>query len=902
MSREPTQQAVDQSQPDVAGVNKIPRPALPSPIFASALIALCTAGFLFAIRLVAPVRTPWRLEVIYGALFAIAAALPTYFLLGRFRNLLAWHGETGEALAQERSLLRSLIDNLPDNIYVKDVESRFTVANKAVAQFMGAKSAAELLGKTDFDYFPKELAAAFRKDEEEIIRSGRPVNQKEESSLDTAGCEKWWLTTKVPLRDARGRVVGIMGIGRDITVRKKVKWEENRANEATEAAIRAEQALAQERNLLRTLIDNLPDHIYLKDRESRLLLCNRAMVLRLGAASVEEVVGRTDADFWPKEMADRFLSDEQEILRSGKPLLEHEETRVDEAGNPHWTLTTKVPLRDKTDQVIGLVGIGRDITASKHVQEEMQNAQRAAEDASRAKSEFVANMSHEIRTPLNGIIGMTDLTLDTELTQEQNEYLEAVKSSADSLLTVVNDILDFSKIEAGKLDLEDIDFDLPDVLDEAIRTVALRAAQKKLELLCHVNPDVPRQVKGDPARLRQVVLNLLGNAIKFTEQGEVELRVEKEESHGCYGMLHFQVRDTGIGIAIEKHASIFDPFSQADGSTTRRYGGTGLGLTICRKLVNLMGGDIWTESKPGLGSTFHFTARFEINPDHGEAPAPATDALNGVKVLVVDDNASNRKILSTILERWGMRVSTAASGDEALKWITEALDAAVPFPLVLTDLHMPEMNGFSLVEKIRELEGAPKAALMMLSSGGQRGDAARCDKLGIAAYLTKPIRRDELRKAIQNVLRPNGSETPASLVTRHSIREQSEPLGHLRVLLAEDNPINQKVVVRMLEKRGHAVTVAANGREAVQALERESFDLVLMDVQMPEMDGYEATSLIRANERGGTRRQPIFALTAHAMKGVQERCIAAGMDGYLTKPIEAKYLDRVLEAQILLRL
>ncbi len=902
MRRGPTHQAVNESQGFVAGVEGIRRrPSLPSPIAAAGLILLCTAAFVLAVRLVAPLRLPWRVEGIYGALFVVAATIPTYFLLGRFRKLLAWHGQTGGALAQERTLLHALIDNIPDYVYVKDIESRFTVANQAVATLMGAKSAAEMIGKTDFDYYPKELAATFRKDEQEIISSGRSVIQKEETSVDSAGREKWWLTTKVPLRDARGRVVGIMGIGRDITARKKADREEERANEATEAANRAEHALDSERNLLRTLIDNIPDHIYLKDVASRFLLCNRAMVQRFGVGSQKDIIGRTDLDFFPKAVAEQFMADESEIVRSGEPLHEHEETRVDEQGNQRWTLTTKVPLRDKTGQLIGLVGIGRDITARKQELEEMKHAQQAAEAASRAKSEFVANMSHEIRTPLNGIIGMTELTLDTELTQEQRENLDAVKLSADALLTVVNDILDFSKNEAGKLDLDDIEFDLPEVLEESVRTMALRADQKKLELLCHIDPDIPRLMRGDPARLRQIVLNLLGNAIKFTERGEVELRVEQEAIHDVDAILHFRVRDTGIGIAAEKQKLIFDAFSQADGSTTRKYGGTGLGLTISRRLVTMMGGAIWTESEVGRGSTFHFTARFGLGRNHSETLAQFADRLHGAKVLVVDDNATNRKILSATLARWGMSVSTAASGEAALKLIAEARAAGEAIPLVLTDLHMPGMDGFALVEQIRKLQDGLKSALMMLSSGGQRGDAARCRELGIAAYLTKPIRQDELRKAIQEVLDPKGSQADATLITRHSIREESEPLGRLRVLLAEDNPINQRLMMRMLEKRGHSVTLAANGREAVQALAQEPYDLVLMDVQMPEMDGFEATAAIRASERGGTRRQPIFALTAHAMKGVEERCIAAGMDGYLTKPLGPKELDRVLESQLELR-
>ncbi len=555
---------------------------------------------------------------------------------------------------------------------------------------------------------------------------------------------------------------------------KKAASEEKRANEATEAANRAEHALAAERNLLWTLIDNIPDHVYLKDRDSRFLLCNRAMARRFGVASQEDVIGRTDLDFFPPEIANEFVRGDQEVLLSGNPLHESEESRVDEGGNKRWTLTTKVPLRDKTGRVIGLVGIGRDITATKKAAEEMKNAQEVAEAASRAKSEFVANMSHEIRTPLNGIIGMTELALDTELSKEQSEYLEAVKFSADALLKVVNDILDFSKIEAGKLDLYEVNFDLPEVLNEIVRTLALRANQKKLELLCHIAPDVPRLVKGDPARLRQIVLNLLGNAIKFTEHGEVELRVEKESIQETSAVLHFQVRDTGIGIPADKLNSIFDPFSQADGSTTRIYGGTGLGLTISKRLVTLMGGDIWTESKLGSGSTFHFIARFGLEPNQSEAPS-AVDGFTGWKVLIVDDNASNRKILGAMMERWGMRVSSAASGEEALKLLAEAQTGGEAYPLVLTDLHMPDMDGFGLAERIRAVPQSPNR----LSYPVEVRDAAEGREHDIGLKLPSVVQtHGHLGKAVENRLEHLGG---CQVTAAHGLESRAKALAQCRI-------------------------------------------------------------------------------------------------------------------------
>jgi PAS domain S-box-containing protein len=645
-----------------------------------------------------------------------------------------------------------------------------------------------------------------------------------------------------------------------------------------------------QRAFLRQIIDMCPNFIFVKDRAGRFTLANRALAEAHGRQP-EDFVGKTDVDVGSsEEEAAAYHRDDLEVMDGEREKVVQEEPHTDIAGRLLWMHTVKRPLLGPEGIATHVLGVSNDVTLHKQVEATLQKARAAAEAANQAKSEFLANMSHEIRTPLNGIIGMSELCLDTGLSREQREYIETVQLSADGLLNVINDILDFSKIEAGKLELDASEFDIRQTIDTALKMLALRAHQKHLELACDICSDVPERAIGDANRLRQVLLNLVGNAIKFTERGEVVVSVCVENRTEADITLRFTVRDTGIGIAAERQQLIFNPFVQADSSTTRQYGGTGLGLTISTRLVTMMGGSIGIESEIGQGSKFHFTAQFVSPRLQPDTVSLADRMLAGTRALILDDNETSRRILQNALARWDVRAELAADAAHAEAILEQCARQGDPIRLMLVDLDMPGVDGLAFVQGLEQALRAPATIVMLLNSSTQRDDASRCRAAGISAYLVKPIRTSELQDLLLQELaniRVTEPQVPA--------KQTPAQLG-LNILLAEDNPVNQLVMQRLLVKRGHRVTIAATGRVAIEAVQRDRFDLIFMDVQMPEVDGFEATREIRKREASGQPRTPILALTAHAMSGDRERCLDAGMDGYMTKPVNPKELDDVLKS------
>ena len=676
-----------------------------------------------------------------------------------------------------------------------------------------------------------------------------------------------------------------------------------RTGQLQEANVRLEREVAERKRtevvlrdseaLYSSLVENLPVKVLRKDLKGRFEFANRSFC-ELTSKPLADILGKTDFDFYPAELAEKYQRDDTWVAQTGQLFEDIEKNREGEELRDMHVM--KSPVHDAGGRVVGTQAVFWDVTERKRAEEQMEKAKEAAEAANLAKSAFLANMSHEIRTPMNAIIGMTELVLDTQLNAEQQEYLTVVHESGEALMSVLKDVLDFSKIEAGRMDLEQKVFDLHESLGDTMKSLAVRAHHKDLELACRIHADVPVAVVGDSTRLRQVIVNLTDNAIKFTETGEILLEVRCLSHTDEEVELQLSVSDTGIGIAEDKQAVIFEMFEQADTTTTRRFGGTGLGLAISSKLVDLMNGKVWVESEVDRGSTFHFTARFGAADEETVEAAPEPPGeIRSLRVLVVDDNATARGIVEDMLRRWGLETGVAAGGAEALDLLDQARQSGTTWGLVITDDIMPQMDGYALARKIKKDEHLAGTPVIMLNSS-ERHAAGSCNRESVvAASLMKPIKQSELMDAIVIAL---GLETMEAEAVRVPAAQQATQLRPLNILLAEDSLVNQKLVLSVLAKKGHAATVANTGKEAVAAVASQSFDLVIMDIQMPEMDGLEATTKIRAKERGTETHVPIVAMTAHAMKGDRQRCLDAGMDGYISKPIRAKHLFEVIASVV----
>jgi PAS domain S-box-containing protein len=715
-----------------------------------------------------------------------------------------------------------------------------------------------------------------------------------------AGAYRWFYDFTKLVRDDAGKLIAIRGYLYDQTTQKEIGDEQLR-----------------QAGLIRSLVDSIPDLIAFKDIDGIYLGCNPPFADFVGRRR-DEIVGKSDYDLFSKDVADCFRHHDREMLVQ-LAARRNEEWITYPNGRKVLLDTLKTPYLDLSGKVIGILGISRDITDRKAAEQRLLDANTAlerqtalandmaarAEMASAAKSEFLANMSHEIRTPMNGVIGMTGLLLDGDLDDEQRRYATIVRSSAEALLAVINDVLDFSKIEARKLELEELDFDLQSLLDDFATAVALKAEEKGLELVCTVAPDVPVKLRGDPGRLRQILVNLAGNAIKFTDVGEIIVRVQLVGNGDRDALLRFSVCDTGIGIPAEKHPLLFDSFTQVDGSTARKYGGTGLGLAICKQLAGIMGGEIGVDSTEGKGSTFWFTTRFAVQTIESPEPAPSTQ-LEGVRALVVDDNATHRQVLMSELAAWGLLAREAPDAAQALQMLYLAIAEAAPYRLLVVDMLMPGMDGETLGRLVKSDARLSDTRLVMMTSLRRRADAPRLRDLGFAACLPKPVRRSELRDCLTAALSNGAGSNRPRDPSGPRPRSFSDQRARARILLAEDNITNQQVAQVMLKKMGLRCDVAANGREAVEALTNLPYDLVLMDVHMPTMDGLDATRAVRAmSPEHPNRRVPIIAMTASAMKRDREKCVEAGMDDFIAKPVSPetltalmdRWLDKILRLQ-----
>lgn len=796
--------------------------------------------------------------------------------------------EINSQLNRDRFLLNSLVEKIPDAVFFKDREGRFLKVNRAMARDAGIDDPNDFVGKTDADIWQGELPREAGEDERRIIETGVPILNKEEQPITSSGHPRWVLVTKMPLQNEAGEIVGTFGVAREITEQKL-----------------AEIQLRESETRFRLLVEHSPDASVTLDVDAGRFCDANRRAEELFKMSREEIIKHHPVELSPELQPGGIPSSQmgQEMIQlalSGQRMV-FDWVHRDSEGNDIPCEVRLVPLPSGERKL--LQATISDISARKQAEQELTDARDAAreanrelrrardvaEEASRAKNDFLANVSHEIRTPMNAIIGMTDLVLETDLDPLQQDYLETVAESAESLMSIIDQVLDFSKIESGKLQLEAVDFSLRDELAATVKSLAVRADAKRVQLHRHVESSVPNRIVGDPLRLRQVLVNLIGNAIKFTDEGEVEVHVQTRDLNSEEACLLFTVRDTGIGIPTEKLESIFSAFEQADTSTTRQYGGTGLGLTITSRLVNAMGGEMWVESVPGEGSTFSFTVRLKLAPALPEVNA---DDVKDVTVVICDADQENPRRYAQMLSEFPVTVQFAVKLDEAIDALHQVASAPQKVVLILDEQSTPG----EVTDVIRSVHADPllRHVAILLLSERRSNNKPRYQDWIVQAVLIKPFAKSDLMRAIVSAVSRRFSK-PARR-QRSPDAETLSSVEPLSILLVEDGKANQTMAVGLLSKWGHSVSIAENGQEALDAYQNGDFDVILMDVQMPLMDGIEATQRIREREQGGDRRIPIIAMTAHAMKGDRERCLAVGMDDYVAKPVKKDDLLQALAA------
>lgn len=772
------------------------------------------------------------------------------------------------------SVTETILAELPIGIMIIDKDKIIRKINKYALEIIGHQTDYHVVGK-----ICHQNVCPAHKDKCPITDLGKQADRSENVAIHRNG-------ERIPILKT---VIPIVIDDEEVLLEAFMDITELKANE---------NWLKESEKRHRTVMETCADPFVVYDQIGRVTYLNPAFTETFGW-SLDELFGRR-IEFVPDQKARQKTQDAIRTVLKDGTTVRFESQRLTKDGRILDVRIAGARLQDEKGYFEGIVVNLHDITKQKQALIELEHAQKTAEDANRAKSEFLANMSHEIRTPMNGIIGMASLLLGTDLTEEQRDCALTIQNSGDSLLHIINDILDYSKIEAGKLDLETIDFDLRVTIDEITDLISFKAFEKGIEYVAMVYPEVQSHLRGDPVRLRQILINLLINAIKFTKTGEVSLKVKIDGESLENVALRFSVQDTGIGIPRERVDKLFKSFSQVDSSTTRKYGGTGLGLSISKKLAELMGGKIGATSREGVGSEFWFTAVFEKQPVNNGQEIIVPETIAGKRVLIVDDNATNRFVLQKQLASWGCRTGNVVNGLQALDLLRSAAVENDPFEIAILDMQMPEMDGETLGKQITQDQRINNTILVMMTSMGERGDAKRMEKIGFSAYLTKPVKMSKLHDCLAMITGTNQKATrrrQKAIVTQYSLAELKKQ--NVRILLAEDNLVNQKVAVKFIGKLGYNVDVVSNGKEAVAALSKETYDIVFMDCQMPEMDGYEATGEIRKSDCPVLDRHvPIIAMTANAMKGDREKCIKAGMNDYLAKPIKPKELSDMLEKWI----